>query len=104
MINGKNAAALFSKNGAFVSQDDVLYGDLTVRETLEFAAFLRMPSSKYTRKQKLARVDEVLDMLRLTEVQHSRIGGILHRGISGGEKRRVSIGIEILTSPGQSLL
>jgi ABC-type multidrug transport system ATPase subunit len=71
---------------------------LTVRETLLFSARLRLPES-ISIDEKRNRVEEVMANLGLTHVADSRIGGDGKRGISGGEKRRVSIGVELVTSP-----
>jgi len=98
-INRQNAKKVFQRHGAYVTQDDILYGDLTVRETLMYAALLRLPFSM-SHKEKSKAVDELIEMLGLTAVKNSRIGGLYIRGISGGEKRRVSIGVEVVTSPG----
>ncbi|KAJ3241698.1 hypothetical protein HDU81_011022 [Chytriomyces hyalinus] len=88
-----------SKLVAYVDQDDLLLPSLTVRETLYFSAKLRLPESMGV-KEKMGRVDEVLETLGLSHVAHSRVGGFGQRGISGGERRRVSIGVELVTSPG----
>ncbi|KNC98891.1 uncharacterized protein SPPG_05858 [Spizellomyces punctatus DAOM BR117] len=88
----------------YVEQEDLMYENLTVRETLTTAALLRLPNSRYTKDQKLARVDEVLAELGLTHVADSRIGNSQMGGISGGEKKRVSIGIELVTNPGTLFL
>ncbi|KAJ3135389.1 hypothetical protein HK100_002751, partial [Physocladia obscura] len=82
----------------FVDQEDVLMPTLTVRETLMFSAQLRLPESVPTREKK-KRVEEVMAALGLTHVADVRVGGHGKRGISGGEKRRVSIGVELVTSP-----
>ncbi|TPX55865.1 hypothetical protein PhCBS80983_g04969 [Powellomyces hirtus] len=82
----------------FVDQDDILMETLTVRETLMFSAKMRLPESM-SLSAKEARVTEVIETLGLSHVANSRIGGATRRGISGGEKRRVSIGQELVTSP-----
>ncbi|KAJ3083319.1 hypothetical protein HDU99_010950, partial [Rhizoclosmatium hyalinum] len=84
---------------AYVDQDDLLLPSLTVRETLLFSAQLRLPESMPL-KEKQDRVDQVLETLGLSHVANSRVGGFGMRGISGGERRRVSIGVELVTSPG----
>jgi ABC-type multidrug transport system ATPase subunit len=73
---------------------------LTVSEALLFAARLRLPEY-VTDAEKRQRVEDVLEQLGLTHVRDSRIGGrsSLARGISGGETRRVSIGLELVASP-----
>lgn len=87
----------------FVTQDDVLYPHLTVTETLLFTAMLRLPKS-LTQDEKVSHVDRVVTELGLTKCQNSLIGGPLFRGISGGEKKRVSIGQEMLINPSLLLL
>ena len=71
---------------------------LTVRETIAFSAHTRLPESM-THAAKEIIVNEILTTLRIQDIQHSKIGGNGIRGISGGEKRRVSIGVELVTSP-----
>jgi len=71
-----------------------------VRETIEFAARLKTPRSEMHRIGSM--VDEVLNDLGLTNVQHSIIGqafGGPGRGISGGERKRVSVAQELVTRP-----
>jgi energy-coupling factor transporter ATP-binding protein EcfA2 len=73
---------------------------LTVGEALLFAARLRLPEY-VTDAEKRQRVEDVLEQLGLTHVRDARIGGRTShaRGISGGEMRRVSIGLELVASP-----
>ncbi|KAJ3167225.1 hypothetical protein HK101_011808 [Irineochytrium annulatum] len=87
----------------YVDQEDLLMPTLTVRETLMFSATLRLPES-VPREEKSRRVQEVMDTLGLTHVADVRVGGFGKRGISGGEKRRVTIGVELVTSPAVLLL
>ncbi|RHZ23166.1 hypothetical protein DYB37_007692 [Aphanomyces astaci] len=84
---------------AYVHQDDCLFPTLTVRESIEYSAFLRLPAmlSLYAKQQL---VSKVLHELHLTHVADSRIGNATAiRGISGGERRRVSIAMELVTQP-----
>ena len=69
---------------------------MTVRECLEFAAKLKLPG---TLEEKLKRVDDILEELRLTKCQNTKIGGPLIKGVSGGERKRTSIGVELITDP-----
>ncbi|CAN1306277.1 ABC transporter G family member 14 [Linum perenne] len=87
----------------FVAQDDVLYPHLTVTETLMFTALLRLPKT-LTWEEKAQHVEQVLVELGLTRCRNSMIGGPLFRGISGGEKKRLSIGQEMLINPSLLLL
>lgn len=101
--NGQPFSGSIKRRTGFVAQDDVLYPHLTVIETLVFAALLRLPKS-LTRDEKVQHVDRVIAELGLTRCQNSMIGGPLFRGISGGEKKRVSIGQEMLINPSLLLL
>jgi ABC-type cobalamin/Fe3+-siderophores transport system ATPase subunit len=89
---------VFRKLSGYVDQDDYHTSCLTVREVLLFSANLRLPEGMSDAK-KNERVDMVLDQLGLTHIQNSRIGDHIKRGISGGEKRRLSIGVELVTNP-----
>jgi len=83
---------------AYVMQQDVLLPTLTVRETLQYSADLRLPPSTSARDRHRV-VDEVIRELGLKECADTRIGNTQHRGCSGGEKRRVSIGVQLLANP-----
>jgi ABC-type multidrug transport system ATPase subunit len=67
-------------------------------ETLVFAASLRLPEN-IPQLLKVSRANQVLQQLRLEHVANTRIGSTEHRGISGGESRRVSIGVELVAAP-----
>ncbi|KAL6318433.1 hypothetical protein AAG906_041198 [Vitis piasezkii] len=82
----------------FVLQDDIVFPHLTVKETLTYAALLRLPNT-LTRQQKKERVMDIISELDLERCQNTIIGGALVRGISGGERKRVCIGNEILLNP-----
>ncbi|KAG5553810.1 hypothetical protein RHGRI_011623 [Rhododendron griersonianum] len=71
---------------------------LTVEETLMFSAEFRLPRSLSTSKKK-ARVQQLIDQLGLRNAAKTVIGNEGHRGVSGGERRRVSIGIDIIHDP-----
>lgn len=88
----------FHRISGYVDQEDIHLPSLTVREVLEFSAALRLPESMSS-EQKAERVDTVLVELGLKHIEHSQIGNPVHRGISGGEKRRLSIGVELVTNP-----
>lgn len=82
----------------FVMQDDVMFSNLTVTETLMYIAQLRLPASQPL-AEKVARVQEIISVLQLEACANTRIGNAFSRGVSGGERKRVSIGIELLTDP-----
>ncbi|KAH7355578.1 ABC transporter-like protein [Pyrenochaeta sp. MPI-SDFR-AT-0127] len=83
---------------AYVIQQDILLPTLTVRETLTYAAQLRLPSS-VTQVERKQLVEEVILELGLKEAADTRIGNHAHKGCSGGEKRRTSIGVQLLSNP-----
>ncbi|KAJ2226285.1 hypothetical protein GGF40_001936 [Coemansia sp. RSA 1286] len=89
----------FKQLTAYVQQDDLMHPLLTVEETLGYAAKLRLSSSAYSQKQKVERVNTVIRQLRLEAARNTRIGDAATRGVSGGERKRVSIGTELLTDP-----
>jgi ABC-type multidrug transport system ATPase subunit len=97
-FNGAVANKRTKRMISFVTQDDLMHGSLTVRETLTYAGLLRLPGS-LTRSQKLEQVESVINQLKLTKCADSIIGGMGERGISGGERKRVAVGCELLTNP-----
>ncbi|KFV78238.1 ATP-binding cassette sub-family G member 8, partial [Struthio camelus australis] len=88
---------------AHVRQDDRLLPHLTVKETLLFIAKLRLPKF-FSDSQRKKRVEDVIAELRLRQCANTRVGNQYLRGISGGERRRVSIGVQLLWNPGILLL
>ncbi|KAF9973403.1 hypothetical protein BGZ73_003343 [Actinomortierella ambigua] len=84
---------------AYVRQDDnFLLSHLTVRETLQYAAQLNM-DSKLSKAVKFAKVEEIIDILGLRECADVLVGNAAVKGISGGQRRRVSIGVQLVTEP-----
>ncbi|TMW94307.1 hypothetical protein EJD97_010439 [Solanum chilense] len=83
---------------AYVMQDDLLFPMLTVEETLMFSAEFRLPRT-LSKSKKNARVQALIDQLGLRNAAKTVIGDEGHRGVSGGERRRVSIGIDIIHDP-----
>ncbi|XP_062215998.1 ABC transporter G family member 5-like [Phragmites australis] len=98
-LNGESLDSnLLKVISAYVMQDDLLYPMLTVEETLMFAAEFRLPRSLPT-KEKKKRVQALIDQLGLRGPANTIIGDEGHRGVSGGERRRVSIGVDIIHDP-----
>ncbi|KAG0340433.1 bifunctional tryptophan synthase trp1 [Podila humilis] len=84
---------------SYVRQDDnFLLSHLTVRETLQYAAELRMNDS-LTKQEKHSKVEDIIDLLGLRECADVIIGNSAVKGCSGGQRRRVSIGIQLVTEP-----
>lgn len=80
----------------YVPQDDVLYGELTVYENLLFSSFLRL-QNEHTNVKTL--VEFVIEKLGLSQVRDKIVGNVERRGISGGQRKRVNIGMEVATLP-----
>ncbi|KZW00496.1 P-loop containing nucleoside triphosphate hydrolase protein [Exidia glandulosa HHB12029] len=83
---------------SYVEQHDALLGVLTVRETLLFAAKLSFPPSTSSAVIQ-RRVEDTIAQLGLSRVADNRIGTPIQRGVSGGQRRRVSIGVELVRLP-----
>uniref|UniRef100_A0A8V5FZJ1 ATP-binding cassette sub-family G member 8 n=1 Tax=Melopsittacus undulatus TaxID=13146 RepID=A0A8V5FZJ1_MELUD len=104
MINNEPCTPqLVKKCIAHVRQDDRLLPHLTVRETLMFVAKLRLPKF-FSDSQRKKRVEDVIAELRLRQCANTRVGNEYLRGVSGGEKRRVSIAVQLLWNPGILIL
>ncbi|MEW5318872.1 MAG: hypothetical protein WDW38_010056 [Sanguina aurantia] len=97
-FNGEAPNKAIKRKMGFVAQDDLLFAELTVFETLYFAAMLRLPST-LPKAEKVARVELVINVLGLSKCRDTIIGGGGMRGVSGGERKRVSVGHELLTNP-----
>merc|ERR1712079_338514 len=83
---------------AYVMQDDALFALSTVEETLMFVAHMRMPSNvPYSEKHR--RVQQVILELGLIGAANTMIGSARVRGLSGGERKRVNIGVDLLHNP-----
>ncbi|KAE8009213.1 hypothetical protein FH972_005662 [Carpinus fangiana] len=98
LINGHKQALAYGTS-AYVTQDDTLMTTLTVREAVHYSAQLQLPDSM-SKSEKKERADTIITEMGLQDAMNTRIGGGWGaKGISGGQKRRVSICIEILTRP-----
>ena len=98
-LNGKPGSVReLHKLIAYVPQDDVMLTSLTVMEVLWFSAVLRLPGN-LPRQQLEAWVHAVIDMLGLTQQRHSVIGDVHRRGLSGGQRKRVNVGLELVADP-----
>ncbi|WPG98181.1 ABC transporter G family member 15 [Acrodontium crateriforme] len=99
LINGKKGSLETHRTiSSFVEQEDTLIGSLTVEETLNFAASLALPRS-ISRIEKRARVSRLIKAFGLEDQRHTIIGTPIQKGISGGQKRRVSVAAQMITEP-----
>uniref|UniRef100_A0A3Q3EPU9 Broad substrate specificity ATP-binding cassette transporter ABCG2 n=1 Tax=Kryptolebias marmoratus TaxID=37003 RepID=A0A3Q3EPU9_KRYMA len=98
LIDGAPQPPNFKCLSGYVVQEDVVMGTLTVRQNLSFSAALRLPSS-VPQREKEARVSHLIEELGLTKVADSKVGTQTARGISGGERKRTNIGMELVIDP-----
>jgi ABC-type multidrug transport system ATPase subunit len=82
----------------YVMQDDLLNGNLTVEETLFYTAQLRM-DAECSIEDKENRCEEVLQLMGLSHCRNTVVGTAQRKGISGGERKRLCVGMELLSSP-----
>jgi ABC-type multidrug transport system ATPase subunit len=100
-LNGQLVDAKFMRTSGicgYITQQDVVLGTLTPRESIHFAAKLRLPASM-SAHAKRRRTEVILNQLELRGCADTRAGSLLLKGISGGERKRTSIGVELVTDP-----
>ncbi|XVF44802.1 hypothetical protein PTKIN_Ptkin02bG0153200 [Pterospermum kingtungense] len=97
LINGHKQTLAYGTS-AYVTQDDALISTLTVREAVYYSAQLQLPDTM-SKSEKKERAELTIKEMGLQDAMNTRIGGWGAKGLSGGQKRRVSICIEILTHP-----
>jgi ABC-type multidrug transport system ATPase subunit/ABC-type multidrug transport system permease subunit len=83
---------------SYVEQEDALIGSLTVRETMNFAAGLALPSN-VSRKERLQRIDDLIASFGLQEQAHTIVGTPIKKGLSGGQKKRLGVASRLVTDP-----
>lgn len=88
----------FRTNIAYVMQEDTLLATETPRECLSFSAYLRL-SRDITKEQRDEFVTGLLTTLHLEKCADTLVGSALIKGLSGGEKKRTSVGVELITNP-----
>ena len=89
---------LFRGRIGYVPQDDILHADLTVWQALWYAARLRLPSDSSDEEIR-RRITRVIEQLGLDGTENTRIGDQRKRGVSGGQRKRVNLAMELLTDP-----
>uniref|UniRef100_A0A3B3CNB7 ATP-binding cassette, sub-family G (WHITE), member 2c n=1 Tax=Oryzias melastigma TaxID=30732 RepID=A0A3B3CNB7_ORYME len=99
LVDGKVVTSELRLSSAYVVQDDILMGTLSVKENLLFSANLRLNPKHHSNTEKNNRVNAIINDLGLTDCADTKIGTEFLRGVSGGERKRCSIGMELITSP-----
>ena len=98
-INGQeDEIGRFRSITGFVPQEDIMHRSLTVREVLVYQGILRL-SGVESLKTINTKADDVIALLGLSHVSDSLIGDEETRGISGGQRKRVNIGMELVADP-----
>uniref|UniRef100_A0A0E0M844 ABC transporter domain-containing protein n=1 Tax=Oryza punctata TaxID=4537 RepID=A0A0E0M844_ORYPU len=104
LINGKSGSMQsYKKIIGFVPQDDIVHGNLTVEENLWFSACCRS-SKGMSKSDKIIVLERVIGSLGLQEIRNSLVGTVEKRGISGGQRKRVNVGIEMVMEPSLLIL
>ncbi|KZV39914.1 ABC transporter G family member 28 [Dorcoceras hygrometricum] len=104
LINGKDEPMQsFKKIIGYVPQDDIVHGNLTVEENLWFSARCRL-SADLLKPEKVLVVERVIESLGLQAVRDSLVGTVEKRGISGGQRKRVNVGLEMVMEPSLLIL
>ncbi|EER42946.1 ABC transporter [Histoplasma capsulatum var. duboisii H88] len=99
LVNGRKIdLETFRNISSYVEQEDILVGALTVEETLYFCAQLSLPSS-VPKKERLERISTLLNAFGIQNQAKTLIGTPIRKGISGGQKRRVSVASQLITCP-----
>ncbi|CAH8386889.1 unnamed protein product [Eruca vesicaria subsp. sativa] len=99
LINGKQESIhSYKKIIGFVPQDDIVHGNLTVEENIWFHAKCRLPAGQ-SKGDKVLVVERVIDSLGLQTVRSCLVGTVEKRGISGGQRKRVNVGLEMVMEP-----
>ena len=97
-VNGKPKDDTFEHLTGYVEQNDLHNGQATVREALEFSAYLRLPASvdEHTRA---TFVDEVMALVGLTSIQNRMIGDVSQPSLSSGQLKLLTIAVELVANP-----
>ncbi|CAI0397922.1 unnamed protein product [Linum tenue] len=104
LVNGKaEPIQAYKKIIGFVPQDDIVHGNLSVEENLWFSARCRL-SADLPKPDKVLVVERVIESLGLQPVRDSLVGTVEKRGISGGQRKRVNVGLEMVMEPSLLIL
>lgn len=97
-INGKpRNPRSWKKLTSFVEQFDILDGNLTVREMIHFAAHIKLPDDIYSSNEKIRKAEKLIEALGLSHIANCKIDDGSGNRISGGQRKRVDIAIELIS-------
>jgi ABC-type multidrug transport system ATPase subunit len=97
IVNNLDESDSLAKLSAYVTQDDILFEQLTIEELLNFAADMKLVSK--TSAERKAIVENLIKRLGLEKCRSTKVGDVASKGLSGGEKKRTAIGYELITNP-----
>ena len=98
-MNGEEASLKdFRELVGFVPQEDIMLRELTVEENIRHSALMRLPTG-LSHEEKMDRVYQVMESLDLLHIRNSIIGDEIVRGISGGQRKRVNVAMELVADP-----
>lgn len=97
MVNGKHLDSSFQRSIGYVQQQDIHLPTSTVREALQFSAYLRQPDS-VPRKEKDAYVDYVIDLMEMTTYSDALVG-VAGEGLNVEQRKRLTIAVELVAKP-----
>lgn len=95
--NGVDETRSFTSLAGYVTQDDILYEVLTPLELFNFAADMKLVNK--TKEERQHAVENLIKRLELDKCKNTKVGSVLIKGLSGGEKKRTAIGYELIREP-----
>lgn len=96
--NTKVSKALIKAISGYVMQDDLLHAHLTCYEVLLYTALLRLPNS-LNYQEKITKINKMIDLMMLRNCIHTIVGDSRQKGMSGGERKRLCVAMELLINP-----
>ena len=96
LVGNKKQPKNFKQICGYVAQDDVIMPTLTVRENLQFSIDCR---TRHSEEEKTKIIDQTLEQLGLTGCKDQQVGNAELRGVSGGQRKRTAIGMELVVKP-----
>ncbi|KAM0207312.1 hypothetical protein ACHAQD_012104 [Fusarium lateritium] len=97
LVDGRPIAVSFQRSAGYVEQLDIHEPLATVREALEFSALLRQPAH-ISKEEKIRYVDTIIDLLELNDLEHTLVGRP-GNGLSVEQRKRLTIGVELVAKP-----
>ncbi|XP_052269377.1 uncharacterized protein LOC127870861 isoform X3 [Dreissena polymorpha] len=98
LVNGSPLNKAIKRNMCYVLQQEYFFGNLTLNDTLQFTAMIRLPE-EMSRENKMARMNAVVKALQLEGCLGTIMGDMFTPGLSGGERKRANIACELLRDP-----